>query len=55
MMSEALRDLAVEHAPTDAIRRQARKEGMVTLREDGMEKVAQGLTALDEIRRVVPE
>jgi len=31
---------------------QARKEGMKTLREDGLEKVKQGITSVDEVIRV---
>jgi type IV pilus assembly protein PilB len=29
------------------------EQGMITLRDDGMRKVAQGITSLDEIFRVV--
>jgi type II secretory ATPase GspE/PulE/Tfp pilus assembly ATPase PilB-like protein len=40
-------------ADSTAIETVARQEGMRTLREDGMDKVLAGVTALDEILRVV--
>jgi hypothetical protein len=33
----------------------ARSCGMKTLREDGLDKILQGMTTLDEILRVVPK
>jgi type IV pilus assembly protein PilB len=53
IVSEAIERLAVQRAPTEEITRAARDEGMVTLRNDGMAKVAQGDTTLEEILRVV--
>jgi type IV pilus assembly protein PilB len=52
-VSEDVERLAVEHASATTIGEVARREGMVTLRRDGMSKVAQGVTGLDEILRVV--
>ncbi len=52
-VSEAVERLAVERASATAIGEVARSEGMLTLREDGMAKVAQGITSVDEILRVV--
>ena len=51
-MSEALKDLTVSGAPQAEITRVARQEGMSTLREDGLEKVRQGLTSIEEVARV---
>ena len=48
-MSEALRPLVLEHASVDELRRVARTEGMRTLREDGLDKIAQGVTTIDEV------
>ena len=31
----------------------ARREGMLTLRQDGMDKVRQGITSIEEVLRVV--
>ncbi len=52
-MTEAIEKLAVEHASADELGRQARAEGMITLREDGFEKVRLGLTSIEEILRVI--
>jgi len=51
-MSETLKDLTVSGAPQAEITRVARQEGMSTLREDGLEKVRQGLTSIEEVARV---
>ena len=53
VVSEAIERLAVEHASAETIARVARDEGMVTLRQDGLAKVALGVTSLEEIFRVV--
>ncbi|MBX6372393.1 MAG: type II/IV secretion system protein, partial [Acidothermus sp.] len=52
-VTEEIERLAVERASAEAIGRVAREQGMVTLREDGLRKVAQGITTLEEIFRVV--
>jgi type IV pilus assembly protein PilB len=49
VMTTRLRELAFNIAPTDEIRKQARREGMHMLVEDGIRKVLDGLTTLDEI------
>ncbi len=51
-MSPALRNLTVARATVDEIEEQARKEGMITLKEDVMEKVTAGITTLEEMARV---
>ena len=53
VVSEAIERLAVERASAEAIAQVARAEGMRGLREDGLEKVAAGVTSLEEIFRVV--
>ncbi len=52
-MSEATRALALEEASGAVIAAQARKEGMRTLREDGIIKVLSGRTTLEELARTV--
>jgi type IV pilus assembly protein PilB len=52
-MTEEIERLTVEHGSSDDIRRVAVEQGMVTLRQDGLEKVAAGLTSMEEIFRVV--
>lgn len=51
--SEEIERMIVRNASADELRSQAIKEGMHTLREDGFAKVAQGLTSIEEILRVV--
>ncbi|MEO7197456.1 MAG: ATPase, T2SS/T4P/T4SS family [Solirubrobacterales bacterium] len=51
-MSEGLKELAVANAPQVEISRLAHDEGMSTLREDGLEKVREGLTSIEEVARV---
>jgi type IV pilus assembly protein PilB len=52
-ISEAIRDLTLHSASADQIMETARAEGMRTLREDAFEKVKDGVTAVDEILRVL--
>src|ERR687892_169467 len=52
-ITEEIERLTVERRSSDDIRRAAIEQGMVTLREDGLEKVAAGLTSMEEIFRVV--
>ena len=49
--SEGLRDLLVSNAPAMAVRKLAVAEGMVTLRQSGLQKVRDGVTTLDEVVR----
>ncbi len=52
-MSDELRRMTLDCASADEIRAQARSEGMVTLREDGREKVRQGISSGEEVTRVI--
>jgi general secretion pathway protein E/type IV pilus assembly protein PilB len=49
---DSIREMVVQRVNAAAIRRQALKEGMVTLRQDGWRKVLQGITTIDEVARV---
>src|SRR4051794_26326910 len=51
-ISEAIRALAVAREPAETIMHAAVHEGMMRLREDGLEKVRRGLTSIAEIARV---
>lgn len=53
--SETISRLVLEHQPTQAIEAQAIKEGMVTLKQDGYQKVLEGITTVEEIIRVTRE
>jgi type IV pilus assembly protein PilB len=52
-VTEEIERLTVERASASVIGEVARRDGMTTLRDDGMAKVAQGITSIDEILRVV--
>jgi type IV pilus assembly protein PilB len=51
-MNEALAELAIRKASRDEIEREAMSAGMRTLWDDGMAKVAAGLTSVEELARV---
>lgn len=48
----ALADLITGNAPLAQLREQARKDGMVLMLEDGFERVAQGVTTVEEVLRI---
>lgn len=49
VMSDELRDLVMQHASTNVLRAQARKEGMRSLRETGLLAIFEGLTTIEEV------
>jgi type IV pilus assembly protein PilB len=51
-MSDRLEQLASEKAPREEIERAALEEGMRTMWEDGVGKVAAGITSVEELARV---
>jgi type IV pilus assembly protein PilB len=51
-LSERIKEMAVAQQPEAEIAAAAREEGMLTLREDGVEKVRGGFTSLEEVLRV---
>jgi type IV pilus assembly protein PilB len=51
-LSERIKGLIVDKRPTSEIKAEARKNGMQTLREDGLAKVAMGITTIEEVMRV---
>jgi len=53
LIGEEIKRLTVERATTEDIKNTAIKEGMRTLKEDGLEKALRGLTSIEEIMRVV--
>lgn len=54
-VSEAIQDLITKRATSAEIQRQASKEGMITMREDGYLKALQGITTLEEVNRVTSD
>jgi type IV pilus assembly protein PilB len=53
LVNEELERMTVERASSDDIRRSAKRHGMVTLRDDGLHKVQNGITSIEEVLRVV--
>jgi type IV pilus assembly protein PilB len=50
-ISESLRDMIITSAPAGELRAKAMAEGMLTLRQSGLEKVREGSTTLEEVVR----
>ncbi len=48
-MTEGVRDLVVQKAPTLAIKQKALEQGMRTLRDDGLRAIFDGATSIEEI------
>lgn len=54
-MSSTLKELIVKGASSDEIEKQAKKEGMMSMIEDGLFKAVQGMTTVEEVLRVISE
>jgi type IV pilus assembly protein PilB len=54
-MSDAIRALIMKNATSEQIEEQARKEGMLTMREEGMIHAAQRMTSIEEVLRVTSD
>ncbi len=54
-VTSTIKDLVMKGATSDEIEAQAKKEGMMTMIEDGIFKSVQGLTTIEEVLRVVTE
>lgn len=52
-VTEKMQKLIINKASTNEIRQLAIQEGMCTLRMDGLEKVKQGVTSIEELLRVI--
>lgn len=52
VMSSAIEEATVNRQPADDMRVIAIKEGMVTMRQDGLLKALQGLTTLEEVMKI---
>ncbi len=52
---EKIHNAIIAKAPTDEIRKLALEAGMVTMMQDGIEKVRQGITSVEEVLRVTRE
>ena len=54
-MSNTIKDLVVKGEPDNVINAQAKKEGMLSMIEDGVFKAVQGVTTIEEVLRVISE
>ncbi|WZO96678.1 GspE/PulE family protein [Isosphaeraceae bacterium EP7] len=53
IITEPIRDMIRENPSINAIKAEARKNGMIYLQEDGLRQVIQGKTSIEELLRVV--
>jgi len=51
-LTDHIREMIVDRRPTSEIKRVAREEGMITLRESGLTKIRAGITSIKEINKV---
>jgi type IV pilus assembly protein PilB len=54
-VSPTIKEIVMASGTADQIEEQARKEGMLTMLEDGIYKSARGITTIEEVLRVVNE
>ena len=55
MVTDEIRKLILEHADASSLTNAAMQQGMRTMYQDGLQKVVQGVTSLDEILRVTQD
>ncbi len=54
-VTPTIKNLIMSNATSDDVEKQAKKEGMMTMFEDGIFKAVQGITSIEEILRVTRE
>ena len=54
-VTSTIKELVMKNETADAIEKQARGEGMLSMSEDGIFKAAQGVTTIEEVLRVITE
>lgn len=54
-VSSTIKELIMQGKTADDIEKQAKKEGMLTMIEDGIFKAVQGVTTIEEVLRVISE
>ena len=54
-VTDSIKDLIRQNATTEQIEKQAKKDGMMTMLEDGIFKAVQGRTSIAEVFRVITE
>ncbi len=51
-LTDRIREMIIDRRPTSEVKRAAREDGMLTLRESGLAKVRAGMTTIKEINKV---
>jgi len=54
-IDDEIRQLVLKNVDSSTIKRKAMAKGMLTLREDGADKISRGMTTLEEVLRVTQE
>jgi type II secretory ATPase GspE/PulE/Tfp pilus assembly ATPase PilB-like protein len=54
-MSSSIKDMLVKNATSDQLEAQGRKEGMITMTDEGFIRAAQKVTSIEEVLRVTSE
>jgi type IV pilus assembly protein PilB len=54
-VTESIKNMITSNASSDDIEKQAKKEGMMTMLEDGIIKAAKGITTIEEVLRATRE
>jgi type II secretory ATPase GspE/PulE/Tfp pilus assembly ATPase PilB-like protein len=54
-VTEKITKLILSRSAASEIEKQAREEGMITLKQDGYLKVLEGITSIEEVLRVAQE
>jgi type IV pilus assembly protein PilB len=55
IINNPIRELILKHASTAELTKEAKKNGMKTLREDGFQKILNGVTTIEEVLRATAE
>lgn len=55
VINNSLRELILKNAPSSQLSDEAKKFGMCTLREDGLQKILNGITTVEELLRATAE
>jgi general secretion pathway protein E len=54
-MDDEIRGMVMKNVETGRIKRRAMEKGMLTLREEGAQRVLEGETSIEEVLRVTQE
>ena len=54
-MTEQLAEVAIKEPSEKRIQEEAKRQGMITMKQDGILKVLEGTTSLEEVLRVAEE